>query len=782
MITYVYGGSLNTVAAAEIATIFGTDLLDPAGPSGMKVLVNGAAAPFYANASCKCVNFQIPPGTPLGTASILISVHGVASSPFQVSVKPYSPESSTNDGIFSNARHLDGTLITTNSPATPGERIVDFETGFGAMDPPPTPALTLGGFSSNVEDLSAVQFQNVPGLYQVTFAVPPYLTSGNQTLLIKVGGVTSEPRVIPVLATGLVLSQRGTTFNAVVGSNATQQRNIFVLAPSSTINWTATASTLSGGNWLQVSPATGTSDPSHSPAIQITANANGLQPDDYYGTVTIKPVGTNTAQILMVVLNVLPPTQSPGTTVEPTGLVFVAPPGATLPSAQTVQIANPTTANLSFTATPSVPSGAVWFKFAPASGTVAPGQFVNMTIQPSSSLPAGTYPGTLTVQFSDGKTRVVNLLFVVAAGASTSAVTAHDAGSANAPSPQAGCTPTKLLPVFTLLGVNFTSPVAWPTPIQAQVVDDCGTPIKSGSVTLTFSNGDPALGLASLQNGTWANTWVPRKAVTSALVVALKAQVFTPALEGTATVSGSAPPNPEVPIINSGGIVGTASYVASPAPGSLISLFGISLADGLAQANALPLPDQLGTSSLMIGGVTVPLIFVSENQVNALVPYGLQTKGKYQAIVQHGNAISSPETITVLDAQPAVFTTDQSGKGQGHVYKIMPDGAQILAAPNAPAHAGDVLTIYCTGLGEVNPPVEAGVPAPLDTLEPTVNPVMVTIGGVNAQVLFAGLTPGFTGLYQINVVVPDGVTAGDAVPVAISAAGQQSIPVSMAMQ
>jgi len=63
-----------------------------------------------------------------------------------------------------------------------------------------------------------------------------------------------------------------------------------------------------------------------------------------------------------------------------------------------------------------------------------------------------------------------------------------------------------------------------------------------------------------------------------------------------------------------------------------------------------------------------------------------------------------------------------------------------------------------------------------------VNPVTVTIGGVDAAVLFAGLAPGFAGLYQLNVVVPGGVSAGDAVPVVVSVAGQASPPVTLAVQ
>ena len=105
-----------------------------------------------------------------------------------------------------------------------------------------------------------------------------------------------------------------------------------------------------------------------------------------------------------------------------------------------------------------------------------------------------------------------------------------------------------------------------------------------------------------------------------------------------------------------------------------------------------------------------------------------------------------------------------------------------MADASHPAAAGDVLVIYCTGLGEVSPALTAGMPAPLDHLSQTVNPVTVTIGGVPAPVAFAGLTPGFAGLYQVNAVVPKGVASGSAVVVALGEAGQVSAAVTMAVK
>jgi uncharacterized protein (TIGR03437 family) len=110
------------------------------------------------------------------------------------------------------------------------------------------------------------------------------------------------------------------------------------------------------------------------------------------------------------------------------------------------------------------------------------------------------------------------------------------------------------------------------------------------------------------------------------------------------------------------------------------------------------------------------------------------------------------------------------------------DGTQFLNDVAHPARAGDVLVIYCVGLGAVSPPVAAGAAAPLSQLSSTVNPTTVTIGGVAAQPSFAGLTPGFAGLYQVNVQVPSGVAPGSAIPLVLTVDGHPSVGSTIAVQ
>jgi adhesin/invasin len=235
--------------------------------------------------------------------------------------------------------------------------------------------------------------------------------------------------------------------------------------------------------------------------------------------------------------------------------------------------------------------------------------------------------------------------------------------------------------------------------------------------------------------------------------------------------SGAGAPVPES-VLNSASFINTGTL----APGALISLFGSGLAT-VPNSGKTPLPTDLAGTEVTLGGQLLPLLYASDEQVNAQVPYGLSVNTLLQLQVKRGASLSVPQSLTVAQAQPAIFTADESGEGQGAIVNVR----NLLVDSTAPATAGDTVVIYCTGLGAVTPPVSAGVPAPASPLSQATG-VSVTIGGVAANASFAGLSPGFAGLYQVNVVVPTGVTQGSQVPVVLSVAGQTSPPVTMAVK
>ena len=144
------------------------------------------------------------------------------------------------------------------------------------------------------------------------------------------------------------------------------------------------------------------------------------------------------------------------------------------------------------------------------------------------------------------------------------------------------------------------------------------------------------------------------------------------------------------------------------------------------------------------------------------------------------------QTAPLAPLSPGLISVNSSGAGQGAILndKDANQGVQSLvapagSAPNAhPAAVGDVIEIYGTGLGLVTPPVPTGMRPPGLSLTST---PAVTIGGVPATVTFSGLASCCVGLNQVNVVVPAGTFAGNAVPVALSIDGVKSNTVTIAV-
>lgn len=560
---------------------------------------------------------------------------------------------------------------------------------------------------------------------------------------------------------GLVTSQTGLTFRAAQASTATASQTIAVLSPSDTIPWTTSVKTFSGGNWLSVATKNGNSAPGAAPVpLTITVNPAGLTAQTYFGAVTLTPTDQKHPPVTVAVVFTVVAAGAPAPpSVSPTGGVFTSIFGSNA-KPQTFTISNVTSSGVGFTGT--AVSASPFFDFTPKSGTIGAGQSATITVTPTNAaLNGGTYRGSIKFTFTDGSTQSVDLLLLILAPSQLGSVNAHAAS--------ASCTPKQLLPVITSLGTGSTAPLAFPLSLSVQVVDNCGNNVDNGTVVVSFTNGDPPLSLIDLGGGIWASTWVPGRAVASTMVRA-DAQTILPALTGTVQVTVQVATNPNVPVVVKGGIVSSGDYTGSPALGLLVSIFGTQLADGPLGNSSLPLPEQLGTTQVFMSGVQLPLLYVSDSQVNVLVPYNIALNTAHQLLVQRGNAISVPVGTAILDTQPAILTTTGNGIGQGDVYK----GGLTLADATGPVTAGDVVVIYCVGLGAVAPTVQAGDPSPSSPLASVPATVTVTIGGQSTTSSFAGLTPGYAGLYQINAAVPAGVSPGGQVPITISVAGKSS--------
>ena len=659
--------------------------------------------------------------------------------------------------------------------------------GGGSLDVTVAAATVSGGAWLAVSPAGGTATPAISPVLQVT-ADPTGLAPGTYSGAVTIASpTTGENATIPVvMAVSAVqqtirLLQSGLTFTAVVGGGVTPAQSFGVQnIGQGLMNWSTSASVLSGeSNWLSVTPDSGTSDAAStdSPNVQVSVDPTGLPAGNYYGGVVISAPGTdNSPQAVSVVLSVLPAGSNPGPIVQPAGLIFTGAAGAESPGSQIVTVANLTNSGLTFTSGRTTVDGSPWFVHLPTQATLPPQQAARIVVQPNlAGLAPGIYRGTLTLQFSGGSTRAVSLVFVVTATAASSPKLGRRA--------QGGCSPSKLAPVFTSLADSFAVPAAWPSTVGVRVIDDCGSPMVTGSAVATFSNGDPAQVLKHTQNGNWNGTWQPRS-VTSSVTITVSAEIPEFKLKGSAQVSGGLRTNQSVPVITPGAVLSSASLVAQApiAPGSLISILGSSLADSTLSSTTLPLPTDLAGASVLIAGRLAPVSSVSDGRIDAIVPYDVPPNTQHQVIVQKGAVTTVPQTVTVAPAQPAIFTEDKSGTGQASVYAAQDDGTQILADSAHPVTAGDNIVIQCAGLGTVDPAVPAGAPAPDSPPSVTVNAVTVSIGGVNAPVTSAQLAPGLTGVYQVQARVPAGVDAGPAVPIVVSAAGQLSPAVTIAVR
>jgi uncharacterized protein (TIGR03437 family) len=640
-------------------------------------------------------------------------------------------------------------------------------------------SISAGGTLNPFQSTAAVASVNAANLLAGTYVgtIRFALSSGENFTLPVLLTVTSGQQ-------SLVLSQTGSYFQAVQGGSSPPAQSISVLnGGAGSLNFTASVSTLSGGNWLSVTPSAGTATASSSASVVISVNSVGLSPATYYGKVQISASGlANSPQTVSVVLTVASPAQSPGPSLSSTGLIFVAQAGGAATNARTITVTNPSPNPLNFSSTAFSDTGTNFYTVTPGNGILTSAQPLTISVQPAAGLAAGVYIGSVTLVFADASTQTtyqhrlaVVLIVVPAAG---SAVQAHTLRPL-----AAGCTPAKLILVFTQLGDAFKIPAAWPAPLEVTAVDDCGTFMPQGSVILTFSTGDPPLALSSLKDGRWSGTWLPRNTSSQVTIVA-QGQETAPALHGTAQIGGGLQANPAVPVIDAGGVVSAASNTPRQplAPGSYISVYGKNLSLGSNIAPSLPLQTELGGTQVILAGKALPLNYAGNGQINAIVPFDSPVNTQQQVIVQTGAALSVPEPVVLSAAQPAIFTQDQSGGGLGVIVGYKADGsANFLIDASHPVSAGDYLVIYCTGLGPVDQSVVVGNAGPSSPLANTLNPVTATIGGQNATVAFAGLAPTLT-VYQVNLIVPPGVPPGSAVQVVLTQAGQQSLPVTIAVK
>jgi uncharacterized protein (TIGR03437 family) len=148
-----------------------------------------------------------------------------------------------------------------------------------------------------------------------------------------------------------------------------------------------------------------------------------------------------------------------------------------------------------------------------------------------------------------------------------------------------------------------------------------------------------------------------------------------------------------------------------------------------------------------------------------------------------GNQTSAAETVNVAPASPGIFVIPSDGMAAA----LHGDNLAQRVTPANPVARGKLIVMFITGLGDTTPPPIDGEGAPFDLLSPAASPVTVEVGGVPSEsVVFAGLTPGFSGLYQINFTVPLTAPVGNETPVLVRVGDRNNagapLPAKLAIQ
>ncbi len=488
-------------------------------------------------------------------------------------------------------------------------------------------------------------------------------------------------------------------FTGLAGGIVPPSQNI-TLSGAAGLTWTASPSV----SWLQLAPSNG-SVPGVVNVLALTAD---LPAGVHSGRIAILSAGLT--REVTVALNLSAPNTLQ---LNPSVLSFSALAGGDAPGPQSLLVSG--TAGLSFAA--SVITGGSWLRVSPASGTLPAS--TTISVIPAALTPQ-LYAGRITVTAA-GITREVAVQFSVSA------------------QPRLVMTPAQL---------SFSGPAGSTLPICSSL------DLAAGSAAGDFTAAPAAPWLAVLP----ASGRLPATLSVCAAAGSLLAGAYDSALTITAFgVSQSFPVHLTVAagvLVRNGGVGNAASFAVDQpiTAGELLSIFGENLAAATASAAGFPLPTELGEARVLVGGLPARLLYVSPRQINLVTPAALAdlTGSSTTLVVYNGRQTSPAVRIGVARQAPGVFTMLGNGAGAGAVTHS--DGS--LVTHSAPLTPGETVSVYLTGLGPLNPAFPDGLPAPSDPLPRATGPVRLVADGQDAEVLYAGAAPGFSGLQLVVATLP----------------------------
>jgi len=284
--------------------------------------------------------------------------------------------------------------------------------------------------------------------------------------------------------------------------------------------------------------------------------------------------------------------------------------------------------------------------------------------------------------------------------------------------------------------------------------------------TLQDSTGAPIV-----NPGLWAIAFGGNGARSDANTLYILAGVPNGSTVKRGLLASIAPPAAISVIYNSAGGQSTAIT-----PGEIVNIAGQTVGPAPLVSSTIPASGKvattLGTTTVTFNDIPAPVFYTSGVVTSVIVPYGVAGSANASVVLKTGGQTTAAFSVPVVASVPAVFTLNSSGSGQAVAFNQ--DGS--LNGASSAATKGSVVVLFATGEGVTNPPSDDGEVTTSDFLREPIAPVSLTIGGQNAQVLYAGSAPGsVAGLMEVEAVVPNGAATGsDPVLLTVGTASSQT--------
>lgn len=207
------------------------------------------------------------------------------------------------------------------------------------------------------------------------------------------------------------------------------------------------------------------------------------------------------------------------------------------------------------------------------------------------------------------------------------------------------------------------------------------------------------------------------------------------------------------PVYSEASLVNAASQTTDRfAPNSVLTLYGVNLAFNTAVARPPSppragwlYPDQLGGVRILVGLPFLELLFVSPTQVNFRLPAAIRP-GNYTIQLTRDSVLGPAIPIRVRDLAPELFTTPDNW-----LLATRPDGSLVTA--DTPARPGETIVFYGTGFGPTLAP-STGIQTAVNWLQNISEFAVLVNGEASPGLYYAGVTPGYSALYQVNFTLP----------------------------